>query len=195
MTSGFVRFRNGAPAQRTNSNTSNALWGPFRGPSSSHIEPRWASVCLRSAELCGLGGSLMDLLDCAEDHRRGALDGPAHEVPWAVAVMYRAVTPCPHDGSHGKVEAPLEPQSPEGTAGSRATASRTAKPGSAGFPDVPFRGAGADQARPGSAAGGRDETRSASRPRRRPGYRLARDRRSVWCDQTSGPPALPAPPP
>src|SRR5690348_18334898 len=44
--------------------------------------------CLRSAELCGLGGSLMDLLDCAEDHRRGALDGPAHQVPWAVAVMY-----------------------------------------------------------------------------------------------------------
>ena len=30
----------------------------------------------------------MDLLDCAEDHRRGALDGPAHQVPWAVAVMY-----------------------------------------------------------------------------------------------------------
>ena len=28
----------------------------------------------------------MDLLDCAEDHRRGALDGPAHQVPWAVAV-------------------------------------------------------------------------------------------------------------
>jgi len=30
----------------------------------------------------------MDLLDCAEDHRRGALDGPAHQVPGAVAVMY-----------------------------------------------------------------------------------------------------------
>ena len=29
----------------------------------------------------------MDLLDCAEDHRRGALDGPAHQVPGAVAVM------------------------------------------------------------------------------------------------------------
>ena len=43
---------------------------------------------IRSAELCGLGGSLMDLLDRAEDHRRGALDGPAHQVPWAVAVMY-----------------------------------------------------------------------------------------------------------
>jgi hypothetical protein len=36
---------------------------------------------IRSAELCGLPGSLMDLLDCAEDHRRGALDGPAHQVP------------------------------------------------------------------------------------------------------------------
>ena len=30
----------------------------------------------------------MDLLDGAEDHRRGALDGPAHQVPGAVAVMY-----------------------------------------------------------------------------------------------------------
>ena len=69
-----VRFRNGAPAQRTNSNSSNGPRGPFRGPSSSHIEPRGASVCLRFAELCGLGGSLMDLLGCAEDHRRGALD-------------------------------------------------------------------------------------------------------------------------
>src|SRR2546429_4348713 len=83
-----VRFRNGAPVQRTNSNTSNRLWGPFRGPNSSHAEPRGASVCLRSAELCGLGGSVMDLLDCTEDHRRGALDGPAHQVPRAVAIMY-----------------------------------------------------------------------------------------------------------
>src|SRR2546430_16284525 len=82
-----VRFRNGAPAQRNNSNTSNGPWGPFRGPSSSHVEPRGASVCLRSAELCGLGGSLMDLLDCAEDYRRGALHGPAHQVSWAVPVM------------------------------------------------------------------------------------------------------------
>ena len=30
----------------------------------------------------------MDLLDCAEDHRRGPLHGPAHHVPWSVAVMY-----------------------------------------------------------------------------------------------------------
>ena len=30
----------------------------------------------------------MDLLDGAEDHRRGALDGLAHQVPWVVAVMY-----------------------------------------------------------------------------------------------------------
>ena len=83
-----VRFRNGAPAQRNNSNASNGPWGPFRGPSSSHREPLRASVCLRFAELCGPGGSLMDLLDCAEDHRRGALDGPAHRVPWAVAAVY-----------------------------------------------------------------------------------------------------------
>jgi hypothetical protein len=88
-----VRFRNGAPAQRNNSNSSNGPRGPFRGPSSSHIEPRGASVCLRFAKLCGLGGSLVDLLDCAEDHRRGALDGPAHKVPWAVAVMYLGEPP------------------------------------------------------------------------------------------------------
>jgi hypothetical protein len=50
------------------------------------------------------------------------------------------VTPRPHDGSHGKVEAPVESESQAGTAGS-ATVSRTAKPGSAGFPDVPFPGA------------------------------------------------------
>ena len=31
---------------------------------------------------------MIDLLDCAEDHRRGAMDGPAHQVPGAVAVMY-----------------------------------------------------------------------------------------------------------
>jgi hypothetical protein len=35
----------------------------------------------------------MDLLDCAEDHRRGALDGPAQQVPWAVAVMYLGEPP------------------------------------------------------------------------------------------------------
>ena len=65
-----VRFRNGAPAQRNNSNASNGPWGPFRGPSSSHIEPREASIChrstafgpTRSAELCEMGGSAMDVL-------------------------------------------------------------------------------------------------------------------------------------
>jgi hypothetical protein len=30
----------------------------------------------------------LDLLDGAEDHRRGALNRPAHQVPWAVAVTY-----------------------------------------------------------------------------------------------------------
>jgi hypothetical protein len=29
----------------------------------------------------------MDLLDRAEDHRRGAVDGPAHQMPWAEAVL------------------------------------------------------------------------------------------------------------
>ena len=40
----------------------------------------------------------MDLLNCAEDHRRGALDGPAHQVPWAVAVMYLGEPPCDRRG-------------------------------------------------------------------------------------------------
>jgi hypothetical protein len=35
-----------------------------------------------------MGGPVMDLLDRAEDHRRSALDRPAHQVPWAVAVLY-----------------------------------------------------------------------------------------------------------
>ena len=30
----------------------------------------------------------MDLLDCAADHRRGAMDPPAHQVPGTVAVLY-----------------------------------------------------------------------------------------------------------
>ena len=42
----------------------------------------------RSAELCDPGGLVLDLLDRAEDHRRGALDRPAHQVPGAVAVVY-----------------------------------------------------------------------------------------------------------
>ena len=42
----------------------------------------------QSAELCDMGGFVMDLLDRAKDHRRGALDRPAHQVPWAVAVLY-----------------------------------------------------------------------------------------------------------
>jgi len=35
-----------------------------------------------------MGGSVMDLLDRAEDHRRGALDRPARQVPRTLAVMY-----------------------------------------------------------------------------------------------------------
>ena len=48
--------------------------GSLRGPSSSYKEPRRATrsislppVRLQSKGACGLGGSLMDLLDCAED--------------------------------------------------------------------------------------------------------------------------------
>ena len=60
-----------------------------------HLSPDSAGRCIRAGacgrcgcgELCGPGGLVPDLLDCAEDHRRGALDGPAHEVPGAVAVM------------------------------------------------------------------------------------------------------------
>ena len=46
-------------------------------------------VCalFQSADLRGPGGSAMNLLDCAQDHRRDALDLPAHQVPGAVAVM------------------------------------------------------------------------------------------------------------
>jgi hypothetical protein len=63
------------PAPRTHPTCRpNKPTGSFRGPISSHIEPRGASVCLRSAELCGLGGSLMDLLDCTED-RQGQKSG------------------------------------------------------------------------------------------------------------------------
>jgi hypothetical protein len=35
-----------------------------------------------------MGGSVIDLLDRAEDHRRGALDRPGHQVPRAIAVLY-----------------------------------------------------------------------------------------------------------
>ena len=35
----------------------------------------------------------MDLLDRFEDHRRGALDGPAHQVPLAAAVVYLGEPP------------------------------------------------------------------------------------------------------
>jgi hypothetical protein len=40
------------------------------------------------AKLCDLRDPVTNLLNCAEDHRRGALDRPAHEVPGAVAVLY-----------------------------------------------------------------------------------------------------------
>jgi hypothetical protein len=51
-----VRFRNGAPAQRTNSNISNGPWGPFRGPSSSHVEPHGAAFTAAFATLQSCSG-------------------------------------------------------------------------------------------------------------------------------------------
>jgi len=107
----------------------------------------------------------------------------------------RADTPRPHDGSHEKAEAPFGPNSKAGAAGSGATASRTSKPGSAGFSFVSVPGARADQARQDGAAGGRGRASGADRPGCRAGHRLARDRRPPWGDQAGGPPALPAPPP
>ena len=86
-----VRFRHGAPTQRAKSNLSNRPWEPFRepiGPGSSQTKIFWYCGRLGLQELCDPGGSVLDLLDRAEDHRRGALDGPAHQVPGAVAVTY-----------------------------------------------------------------------------------------------------------
>ena len=47
----------------------------LRWPHSSQAMP------FGSAELRGPGGSAVNLVDCAEDHRRGTLDGPADRVP------------------------------------------------------------------------------------------------------------------
>ena len=55
-------------------------------------------MCLRSVELCGLGGSLVNLLDRFEDHRRGALNRPAHQVPGAIAVVYLGEPPFDRHG-------------------------------------------------------------------------------------------------
>jgi hypothetical protein len=38
-------------------------------------------------ELRGPGSPALDLLDGAEDHRRGALNRPSHQVPGAIAIM------------------------------------------------------------------------------------------------------------
>ena len=45
-----------------------------------------------------MGGSVVDLLDRAEDHRRGALNRPAHQVPGAIAALYLREPPL---GRHG----------------------------------------------------------------------------------------------
>ena len=68
-----VRFRNGAPGNRINSNASNRSWGPFRGP--SQLLAVQLSVGFRPAEELGSrSGSVMDQLDCTENHRRGVID-------------------------------------------------------------------------------------------------------------------------
>ena len=74
--------------------------GAIAGAKVSHVEPRGASVCLRPAELCGLGGSVMDLLDCAEDHRRGVPDADLLTLDslGRSAVMYLGEPPF---GRHG----------------------------------------------------------------------------------------------
>src|ERR1700758_4459331 len=113
----------------------------------------------------------------------------------AAGEAIRAVTPRPHDSSHGKIEASAEPDGQALAAGWAPSISETAKPSSASFPDVPFPGAQADRARPTCTAGGRGGARGPNRPGRRPRNRLARDRGSAWRDQTGCPPALPAPPP
>jgi hypothetical protein len=90
-----VRFRNGAPAQRINSNLSNWLWEPFRepiGPGSSPGQDHVGIGPLWPAELCD-PSPVLDPLDRAEDRRRGAADGPAHQVVRAVAVMYLGEPP------------------------------------------------------------------------------------------------------
>ena len=43
-------------------------------PVAAKIKIVQASPLFQSAELCASDGSVLDLLDCAEDHRRGALD-------------------------------------------------------------------------------------------------------------------------
>ena len=58
-----------------------------------------------SAELCRSGGPAVCLLDGAEDHRRAAPDGPAHQLPGAAPVMDPGGSPSGRDelaaGQHG----------------------------------------------------------------------------------------------
>jgi hypothetical protein len=46
-----------------------------------------ANSDLLGQDMCAPGGSVLDLLDCAQDHRRGALHGAAHQVPRAIALL------------------------------------------------------------------------------------------------------------
>ena len=79
------------PADAQEFERSEQALGPFRGQvqATRGYAGHESAMCSppQSAELYGMGGFVMDLLDRAEDHRRGALDRPAHQVPWAVAVL------------------------------------------------------------------------------------------------------------
>jgi hypothetical protein len=69
-----VRFRNGAPSSEKQFERFEQVLGGRSGGQVSY-EACTRRPRLRSVELCGgSDGSVMDLLDCFEDHRRGALD-------------------------------------------------------------------------------------------------------------------------
>jgi hypothetical protein len=85
-----VRFRNGAPAQRNNSNLSNRLREPFRepiGPGSSHDQDRLAvppPVCRARPSGQPCPGPARRRAGSSE-WRAGST---AHQVPWTVPVTY-----------------------------------------------------------------------------------------------------------
>ena len=61
--------------ENTSSETVCELWHGT-GHTGRQTTSRQAGIdtLFRSAKLCASGGSVLDLLDCAKDHRRGALD-------------------------------------------------------------------------------------------------------------------------
>jgi hypothetical protein len=82
------RPRGGRPASDDELGCINAA---LRGP---RILRAWSCS---SAELCGPGGPAVCLLDGAEDHRRAAPDGPAHQLPGAAPVMDPGGSPSGRD--------------------------------------------------------------------------------------------------